>query len=211
MLKIIGFVFLGLLLLLLILLLLPAHVRARYDGTLMLRAGLGPVDLQILPGRKQEKKPKKRPDKAKTKKKAEKPAKVKKKLMLDEIFSYVRLALDALGKMKRRLVIRRLELGLDVGGADAGAAALTYGRVAAGISALYPVLQRNLRIRKTDIRVDAAFDRKEIGVLADVTVAACPLRILFAGLLILIEYWKIRRKSTVKHTEKGGTSDEQHQ
>ena len=210
-LKTIGFIFLGLLLLLLILLLLPAHARARYDGTLQVWAGFGPVDLRILPPKTKKKKPEKT-----TKKKKEKPAKKRKKPALDEMFSYARLALDALGKLKRRLVIRHLELVLDVGGKDAGTAALTYGHVAAGVSALYPVLQRNLRIRKTDIRVDAAFDQKEIGILADVAVAACPLRMLFAALLILIAFLKLRlkyRQKTVSmnSTEKGGTPDEQYQ
>lgn len=217
MLKIIGFVFLGLLLLLLLLLLLPIRVRVRYDGTFRLWAGLGAVDFLILPLKKKSKKPKLQTEKTKKKKrlKTNKSKKQTQKFTLDEIFSYARLILDALGKLKRRLVIRHLELALNVGGRDAGTAALTYGRIAAGISALYPILQRNLRIRKTDIRVDAALEQTEINAVADIAVAACPLRLLVAAMVILMEFLKVKRKKKttgfVNDTEKGGTSNEQHQ
>ena len=49
MLKILGWVLLGILLFLLFLLLLPIHTRVRFDGALQAWAGLGPVTLRIFP------------------------------------------------------------------------------------------------------------------------------------------------------------------
>ncbi|MBQ2406472.1 MAG: hypothetical protein II312_07360 [Lachnospiraceae bacterium] len=47
MLKILGWVLLGILLFVLFLLLLPVHTRVRYDGALQVWAGLGPVSLRV--------------------------------------------------------------------------------------------------------------------------------------------------------------------
>ena len=213
--RVVGYVLLGLVLLLLFLLLLPVRARVRYDGTLRLWAGYGPVNLKLLPKKENtgnEAAPKK-PKKKKKEKPAPEEGKKKKKLSLTpaEIMDYLHIALDAVGKMRRRLLIPHLQANIVVGGKDAAAVALTYGRMVAGISALYPVLDRNLRIRKTDISVDADFDKTKIEALLDVTVSACPLRLLFAAILIAIAFLKAYLKNKKMKEKKGGASNEQHQ
>ena len=92
-------------------------------------------------------------------------------------------------------------------GKDAAATALLYGRAAAGVSALYPVMERSLRVKKTDIAVDADFEGEKLDILADVTIAACPMRMLIAAVILLIRFLKIRRKSKQQDQpiqEKGG-------
>ena len=59
MLKILGWVLLGILLFVLFLLLLPVHTRVRFDGALQVWAGLGPVSLRIFPLKPKKDKPKK--------------------------------------------------------------------------------------------------------------------------------------------------------
>ena len=90
---------------------------------------------------------------------------------------------------------------------------MLYGRIAAGVSAVYPVLERNLRIRNTDISVDVDFESDKIDALTDVTLAVCPLRLLLAALILLIRFLKINAKIK-KHNqpdeEKGGITHEQH-
>ena len=212
MLKILGWVLLGFLLFLLFLLLLPVHTRVRYDSVLQVWAGLGPVSLRIFPLKK---KPKKEKTQAAVKtEKPKKPKKPKKKLTLEIICDFIKLGVEALGRLKRQLVLSNLTVHLKVASPDAANTALLYGRVAAAVSALYPVLERNLRIKKTDIAVDADFDGQKTDVVADISLAVCPLRLLIAGIILALHFLKIYRKIK-RHNqpveEKGGTNHEQHQ
>ena len=212
MLKILGWVLLGILLFLLFLLLLPIHTRVRFDGALQAWAGLGPVTLRIFPLKQKKAKPKK--EKTQAAVKTEKPKKPKKKLTLEIICDFIKLGVEALGRLKRQLVLSNLTVHLKVASPDAANTALLYGRVAAAVSALYPVLERNLRIKKTVIAVDADFEGQKTDVVADISLAVCPLRLLIAGIILAFHFLKIYRKIK-RHNqpveEKGGTNHEQHQ
>ena len=213
MLKILGWVLLGFLLFVLFLLLLPVRTRVRFDSALQVWAGLGPVSLRVFPLKKKPKKEKTQAADTKIKPKKEKTKKPRKKLTLDIICDFIRLGAEALGTLRRRLVIQNLTCHLKVANGDAAATAILYGRVAAAVSALYPVLERNLRIRKTDIAVDVDFEGKTTAILADITLAVCPLRLLMAAVVLLIHFLKINSKIK-KHNqpieEKGGINHEQH-
>ena len=225
MLKILGWALAGLLLFVFVLLLLPVRTRIRFDGTLQVWAGLGPISLRIFPMKKKPKSEKEKAQAAekkaakKARKEAKKAAKPKKekpkqKLTLEIICDYIRVGAEALGMLRRRLVLSNLTCYLKVASKDAAGTALLYGRIAAAVSALYPVLERNLRIRKTDIAVDADFESEKLEVLADVTLAVCPLRLLIAGVILLFQFLKIYRKTkrVNQPTEKkGGKLHEQHQ
>ena len=213
MLKILGWVLLGFLLFLLFLLLLPVHTRVRYDGILQVWAGLGPVSLRIFPLKKKPKKEKTQAAVKEKKPKKEKSKKPKKKMTAEIIFDFIRLGAEALGTLRRRLVLQNLTCHLKIGGPDAASAALLYGRIAAGVSAFYPILERNLRIRNTDISVDVDFESDKIEALTDVTLAVCPLRLLLAALILLIHFLKINakiKKQNQSDQEKGGITHEQH-
>lgn len=213
MLKILGWVLLGFLLFLLFLLLLPVHTRVRYDSVLQVWAGLGPVSLRIFPLKKKPKKEKTQAAVKEKKPKKEKTKKPKKKLTTEIIFDFIHLGAETLGTFRRRLVIQNLTCHLKIGGTDAAAAALLYGRIAAGVSAVYPVLDRNLRIRKTDIAVDVDFESGKMTALADVSLAVCPLRLLMAAVVLLFHFLKINakiKKHNQPEEEKGGITHEQH-
>ena len=218
MLKILGWVVLGILLLFLVLLLLPVHTRVRFAGSLQVWAGLGPVSLQIFPLKKKpaKKKAHKKQNTPKSKKKKAKEetgTKPKKQLTLEIICDFIRLAVEALGTLRRRLVIQKLTCHLKIANGDAAATALLYGRVAAAVSALYPIMERNLRIWKTDISVDADFEAEKTDCMLDITLAVCPLRLIIAGIILLIQFLKINRKMKKYNQpkeEKGGINHEQH-
>lgn len=213
MLKILGWVLLGFLLFLLFLLLLPVRTRVRFDGVLQVWAGLGPVSVRVFPLKKKPKKEKTQAADHEKKSKKEKTIKPKKKLTLEIICDFIRLGAEALGTLRRQLVIRNLTCHLKIANGDAAATALLYGRVAAAVSALYPVLERNLRIKKTDIAVDADFEGKKNDILADVTLAVCPLRLLLAAVVLLIHFLKVNSKIKEHNQpvkEKGGINHEQH-
>ena len=64
------------------------------------------------------------------------------------------------------------------------------------------------------IAVDADFESEKMEILADITLAVCPLRLLIAGVILLLQFLKIYRKTkpVVQPTkEKGGKLHEQHQ
>ena len=208
MLSILGWVLLSILLFVLFLLLLPIHTRVRYDGDLQVWAGMGPVSVRFFPLKKRKK--------GKTQE-AEKPgkrAKPQKKLSLEIIFDLAKLGLEALGTLKRQLVLSNLTFHLKIGDSDAARTAIVYGQVAAVSSALYPVLERNLRLKKTDIAVDADFDGGKSTLLADITLAVCPLRLMLASIVLLFHFLKIRKRIKMHNQpieEKGGIPHEQHQ
>ena len=213
MLKILGWVLLGFLLFVLFLLLLPVHTRVRFDGALQVWAGLGPVSLRIFPLKQKAKREKTQAAVKQNKPKNEKPKKPKKKLTAEILFDFIRLGAEAMGTLRRRLVIQNLTCHLKIAGSDAAATALLYGRIAAGVSAVYPILNRNLRIQKTDIAVDADFESDKISILADLTLAVCPLRLLMAAVVLLVHFLKINakiKKHNQPEEEKGGINHEQH-
>lgn len=225
MLKILGWALAGLLLFVFVLLLLPVRTRVRFDGALQVWAGLGPVSLRVFPMKKKSKSEKEKAQAAEKKaakkaqkeaKKASKPKKEKpkQKLTLEIICDYIRLGVEALGMLRRRLVLSNLTCHLNVASKDAAGTALLYGRISAAVSALYPIFQQNLRIKKTDITVDADFESEKLEILVDVTLAVCPLRLLVAGVILLFQFVKIRKKTKQINQpieEKGGKLHEQHQ
>lgn len=212
----------GMLLLLLLLLLLPVRLHIQYEDALRVSVSLGPVCLKIYPPKPQKKEPKpkkakspkpKKPKKAKNKK--QKPPKEKEKPSLAMIFDLIRLGLKALGDMLRPISVPKLHLSVQVGGRDAAQTALTYGEIAAGASALYPMLEKSLKLRDTDIAIDVDFSASSIRVQGETIVSACPLRYLIAVCRILFAYLRLRkqedkRKQQKQTKQKGGNCNEQH-
>lgn len=184
----------GVLLFLLVLLLLPVHMRLRFDGKLQVWCGLGPVAFRLLPPKKPAK-PKKEKAKTAAADAAQQTAEEKQQHRFDpvQIVDYLHLGAEALGKLRRRLVIRQLTLRLRISSEDAAQTALMYGQTAASISALYPVMERNLRLRKTDLSVDADFEQTASQIFGEAVIAACPLRLLAAATLLLIRFRKLRK------------------
>lgn len=213
MLGIVSCTFLGVLLFLLVFLLLPVHTMLRFDGKLQVWCGLGPVSLRLFPLKK-GKKPKK--EKAKAAAESASPQTTEEKRPRVEpaqVLEYLRLGAEAAGMLRRRLVIRQLTLHLRLAGEDAAQTALLYGQTATVVSTLYPVLERNFRLKKTDLTVDADFQQSTSQILAEISLAACPLRLLMVAALLLLRLWKLRRNQTQLRSsnEKGGELYEQHQ
>ncbi len=209
MLVIVSRTLLGVLLFLLFLLLLPMHTRLRFDGKLQVWCGLGPVSFRLFPSKKPTK-PKK--EKAKAAGASQQSTEESRRgFDLMQILEYVRLGAEAFGVLRRRLVIRQLTLRLRISSEDAAQTALLYGRTAAAISALYPVLERNFRLRKTALSVDADFEQSTSQIFAESVIAACPLRLLMAAAVLLFRFLKLRKKQTLPQNEKGGELYEQHQ
>lgn len=149
--------------------------------------------------RRAEKKAKKKADK-KTRKE-EKSRKKKKEEEPEEKkaggFEYFLVILSSakttLGRLRRRLLIKRLTIRFIAGNEDAAKAAMAFGAASAVAGVIVPVLEKNFRIRRRDFRTSADFCavKPKIYINAAISLAVWEaLYIVFALLPILTKRTK---------------------
>ncbi len=214
---IVPLILLGLLLLILI---VPAKARVIYDGTVRVRAGMGPIWITILPRKpkkpkkkakpKREKpakqtKAKKEPSKTETKGKtkdpnADKPSEKtadkgqKPKLSVERIKQYLQLGVFALGRLRKMITVRRFVLHVTIAHPDAAQAAMRYGSAAAVTSTILPMLKKALRIKKHDIAIDVDFSG-EGKIFLDITASTVLLGVLLGAWRVFRAYRTIDAES----------------
>ncbi len=142
-------------------LLLPVGVRIRYDGALAVQVAAGPVRLDVYPprppnyrklARKQARARKKQA--AQRPKRPKPPDKPRQKLSFGQLRALAGVGLRAAASLPRKLRVRTLQLRVVCGGADAAAAAVTYGRAWAAIGAALPVLENSFRLESHDLAAE---------------------------------------------------------
>jgi len=186
--KIILWILLGLLALLVIALLIPVRVRFKYgEEGLFLAVRYGPVKIQLLPvGEKKEKK-EKPPKKEKPKKeKAQKPKKPKAKINREQILYAIEKLPPILGRALKRtgksIHIDPLKLYILAAGPDPADTAQLYGRLEAALYAGFPVLEKTLRIKNSDVRLYVDFQQEQMDFIADVGVYVRPGSLVWMAL-----------------------------
>lgn len=212
----------------LLILLLPARVRvAVKEDKLYLWGGLGPLMIRVLPMREKKPKKQKThrrhkalPEElpatqaASTGKKSQSGGKAPTvstqpeaegkskfsmpRFSLEVISAYCRLAVDAIGQMKRHLIIRQLEIHAVIATEDAAVTAMAYGSAAAAVNLLLPVLEGNFRIRKEDISVDCDFGRNASAVDFTIELSAIVLPMLIIGIRVLRSIFKLNNEMKEK-------------
>lgn len=178
----------GILALLLALLVLPVGVRVCYDASgfrVCLLAG--PVRWQLLPAKpkwlfKRRTKGKPAPAAKSAGKPAGKTRPAHKGGAWSNLKPYLPVFRNLLQGLRRRLLVRRLEFWVKLGGDDPCDLAIRYGRVWACLGALQPLLDRALRIRRKDIQVYCDFAAEDTEAYLRVDLVLCPARLL--GLLL---------------------------
>lgn len=144
-----------------------------------LKLKIGPVKITLLP-QKEKKRPEKKPKKPK--KAAEGPP-----LGPEEIIALVKqalpVALEAAGRLKRKIRVDRLYLDVAVGGEDPAAAATAYGGVNAAIGMIWPLVEQNLHVKDRRIRTRADF--LETRTRVDLDAAAT----LTVGQALALAFW----------------------
>ena len=171
-----GWIIALLILFLLAILPLGASVLYDEDGP-RVRIVAGPVKIQVFPMKKKAKKdkPKKEAKKkpAKEGKTAKKPApKPKSGGSWTDFLPLVRIALDLLNDLRRKLRVNELKLHLTMAGDDPCDLAVNYGRMNASLAALLTQMERFLVIKKRDVHIDCDFAASETVILArlDLTI-----------------------------------------
>ncbi len=171
-----GWIIALLILFLLAILPLGASVLYDEDGP-RVRIVAGPVKIQVFPMKKKAKKDKPKKEAKKKPAKAEKPAKKpapkpKSGGSWTDFLPLVRIALDLLNDLRRKLRVNELKLHLTMAGDDPCDLAVNYGRMNASLAALLTQLERFLVIQKRDVHIDCDFAASETVILArlDLTI-----------------------------------------
>ena len=171
-----GWIIALLILFLLAILPLGASVLYDEDGP-RVRIVAGPVKIQVFPMKKKAKKEKPKKEAKKKPAKAEKPAKKpapkpKSGGSWTDFLPLVRIALDLLNDLRRKLRVNELKLHLTMAGDDPCDLAVNYGRMNASLAALLSQLERFLVIQKRDVHIDCDFAASETVILArlDLTI-----------------------------------------
>ncbi len=117
---------------------------------------------------------------------------------LKQFLPLIRLALDFLKDLRRKLRVNELMLHLSLAGEDPCDLALLYGRTWAAVGNLMPQLERFLVIRKRDIRVNCDFTGTQSTVQVAVRITITLGRMLWLtlcyGLRAMKTYIQIRQK-----------------
>ena len=156
---------------------LPLGASVLYDADgPRVRVVAGPLKIQVFPMKKKAKKDKPKKEKPKPAKEAKaekKPApKPQPGGSWTDFLPLVRLALDLLNDLRRKLRVNELKLHLTMAGDDPCDLAVNYGRMNASLAALIAQLERFLVIKKRDVRIDCDFTASETVILArlDLTI-----------------------------------------
>ena len=196
---------------------LPLGASVRYEETgFSAWLLIGPGKLRLYPAKKKEKpeKPEKKKQPAKqppAESETAKQARKKADRMLapkggswTDFLPLVRVGLDFLGDLRRKIRVRDLELQLMMAGDDPCDLAVNYGRANAAMGALLAGLDRAFVIKKQKVRIDCDFAAEEMTVYARLDVTLTVARALSLavryGVRGLREYLNLTKK------RKGGAS-----
>ena len=140
----------------------------------------------------------------KDKKKKPKKEKKKKKSIsikpgsLSMFMDMLRAVINALSRLKRRLLIKKLILYYTSAGDDPSKTAIIFGAANAAFGTITPILERNFRIKHQDYRASVDFNAKEqtIYVKASISIAVWEVfYIIFALFPIVTVLFKNRPKT----------------
>lgn len=200
---------------LVLLALLPIGVSAVYDSEgAIIRILAGPVRFQVFPlkkkGPKKEKKPKKdrkaspAPKASKTSVSSEAPKPKKKGGSITDFLPLVKMGLDMLGDLRRKLRVEKLYLNMVLAGDDPCDMAVNYGKLCAAMGNLWPRLEELFVIKKRDVQLQCDFESTQTLVTAQlditITVGRLIATVLWHGIKILFKLLSILNK------QKGGAA-----
>lgn len=189
---------------LLLLALLPVGAILRYnEAGLRIKLVLWPVRIQLYPRKKKKEKTKKEKknapqETASVKKSAGHQEKNEKGGKLTDFIPLVRTALEFLGVVRQKLLVRRLDMTVTFAGGDPAKTALCYGKAWAAAGALAAQLEEWFHIRRKNIQMECNFLGGSTTVTA-LLYATLPLGqavylTIKYGVRLLKDYMKIRNQ-----------------
>ena len=193
---------------LVLLVILPLGASVLYDEDgVRVRIVAGPLKIQVFPLKKKPKKDKKKDKlkKEKQKKPTPEPGEPgvkkqpeKKGGSWKDFLPFVRVGLDFLNDLRRKLRVNHLKLHLTMAADDPCDLAVNYGRMNASLAGLLTQLERILVIKKRDVHVDCDFAASETVILARLDLTITLGRIVTIavvyGIRALMTYLKIKKQ-----------------
>ncbi len=192
---------------------LPLGASAIYDregAEVRLIAGL--IRFQIFPKKKKaspkkEKAKKSKKVKTKEESKSQSPATAEKTEnkqggSIRDFLPLVRVGLDMLNDLRRKLRVNRLEVNLVMAGDDPCDLAVNYGRAWTAVGNLMPQLERFFVIKKRDVQVNCDFTQNETTVYARLDITITLGRLI--SLAVRYGYRALREYLKIKKLRKGG-------
>ena len=121
--------------------------------------------------------------------------------MLKSVISPV---LKTMGKLVRMICVRKLRAEITIASDDAFMIAMMFGGVAAGIETFFPFIDKNIKIKKKYITVNADFESREskVYLLADISILLWQIVVL--AIFFLYQYLKKLRMMKKKGIETNG-------
>ena len=117
---------------------------------------------------------------------------------LNDFLPLVQIIIDALGDLRKKLRVKRLEMKLVLAGDDPCDLSINYGRSCAALGNLMPLLERIFIIKKRNIEIECDYTAEETLILArldvNITVGRLLLLAMCHGIRVLHEYLKIQNK-----------------
>ena len=179
-------------LVLVLILLTPVGADVSFiSGELRVCAKIWCFRLTLIPARPRRPKREKRkkPEKQRPGTSEKKP---KPKLGKEDILEIVRLGLETLGALRRRLSIDRFMLHLTVGSDDPFDAVKSYGTVNAAIGAALPLLHRAFNVRNEDIGTQIDFASEKMSADAQLIATFRIGQLLYIGICAATGFLKWR-------------------
>jgi hypothetical protein len=177
---------------------LPLGVSGAYgEAGAQLQLILGPVRLQLYPGKGKKEKKEKTPKEQQKKSAGGAKKQPQKGGSLSDFFPLVYRVLDFLEELRRKLRVNLLRIHVVMAAGDPCDLAVNYGKTMSALAALDPQLERLFVIKKKHIRVECDFNGEKSQVWANVRLTITVGRILSMGLRhgtkALREYMKIMK------------------
>ena len=158
---------------LILLALLRFGVEAEYNaGGFIATVRVGAFRFRAYPRKVRIKKShKKEKPKAKKEKKPEKEQEEKKKGIKWDLHEILLTAGNTLGRLRRKLLIKRLTILYIAAGSDPAKAAMAYGGANAAFGVILPLLEKSFRIKHRDLQARTDFDREKPEVYIDAIIS----------------------------------------
>ena len=121
-----------------------------------LRLLAGPVKITLFPRPAKQPKPARAKKVKASKEKKKKPPKTAGEI-LDLVKQLLPAALDAAGRLRRKIRIDRFDLDVTVASADPARAAVNYGRFNGAIGMFWPLVEQNFKVKQWRIRTNVDF------------------------------------------------------
>jgi len=193
---------------LMLLAILPLGVSTVYDSAgALVSVIFGPIRICFFPGKKKkdkqpkEKKPAKKKESAPLKKTA-----AKKGGNLTDFLPLVKVALDFLGDLRKKLRVDCLEFSLVLGGGDPCDLAINYGKACAALGNLWPRLEELFVIKKRDVKIQCDFEASDNLIAARLDITITLGRLLM--LVIIYATKAIKELLILQNKRKGGATNE---